>query len=131
MVGKPVPEADKLGKKTGLQLPNGRPERFRRVVFRKLAPAREHVHPDVPVEDDPLPPRGGEDGGRGGRTGEPPGCCETVFHGFPPGIDGNAHAADGPFLFKLGKGGRRERFFQPVQCPEEMLQRGRARYKKG
>ena len=67
MLDKPIPEAGEFGEKAGFQFLHGGLERFRRVVPRKLAPAREHVHPDVPVEDDPPPPRGGEDGGRGGR----------------------------------------------------------------
>lgn len=70
MLDKPIPEAGEFGEKAGFQFLHGGLERFRRVVPRKLAPAREHVHPDVPVEDDPPPPRGGEDGGRGGRIGE-------------------------------------------------------------
>lgn len=65
MLDKPIPEAGEFGEKAGFQFLHGGLERFRRVVPRKLAPAREHVHPDVPVEDDPPPPRGGEDGGRG------------------------------------------------------------------
>ena len=74
MLDKPIPEAGEFGEKAGFQFLHGGLERFRRVVPRKLAPAREHVHPDVPVEDDPPPPRGGEDGGRGGRIGKAPSC---------------------------------------------------------
>ena len=69
MLDKPIPEAGEFGEKAGFQFLYGGLKRFRRVVPRKLAPAREHVHPDVPVEDDPPPPRGGEDGGRCGRIG--------------------------------------------------------------
>ena len=96
MLDKPIPEAGEFGEKAGFQFLHGGLERFRRVVPRKLAPAREHVHPDVPVEDDPPPPRGGEDGGRGGRIGKVPGCRKMVFHRFQARVDG-------PFLFKSGK----------------------------
>ena len=103
MLDKPIPEAGEFGEKAGFQFLHGGLERFRRVVPRKLAPAREHVHPDVPVEDDPPPPRGGEDGGRGGRIGKVPGCRKMVFHRFQARVDGKTHTAHGPFLFKSGK----------------------------
>lgn len=103
MLDKPIPEAGEFGEKAGFQFLYGGLKRFRRVVPRKLAPAREHVHPDVPVEDDPPPPRGGEDGGRGGRIGKVPGCRKVVFHRFQARVDGKTHTAHGPFLFKSGK----------------------------
>ena len=103
MLDKPIPEAGEFGEKAGFQFLHGGLERFRRVVPRKLAPAREHVHPDVPVEDDPPPPRGGEDGGRGGRIGKVPGCRKMVFHRFQARVDGNPHTAHGPCLFQSGK----------------------------
>ena len=93
MLDKPIPEAGEFGEKAGFQFLHGGLERFRRVVPRKLAPTREHVHPDVP----------GEDGGRGGRIGKVPGCRKMVFHRFQARVDGKTHTAHGPFLFKSGK----------------------------
>ena len=72
MLDKPIPEAGEFGEKAGFQFLHGGLERFRRVVPRKLAPAREHVHPDVPVEDDPPPPRM-----TGRNKTELPGSAET------------------------------------------------------
>ena len=43
MLDKPIPEAGEFGEKAGFQFLHGGLERFRRVVPRKLAPAREHV----------------------------------------------------------------------------------------
>lgn len=54
-------------------------------------------------EIDPPPPRGGEDGGRGGCIGKVPGCRKMVFHRFQARVDGKTHTAHGPFLFKSGK----------------------------
>ena len=47
MLDKPIPEAGEFGEKAGFQFLHGGLERFRRVVPRKLAPAREHVHPKM------------------------------------------------------------------------------------
>ena len=83
MLDKPIPEAGEFGEKAGFQFLHGGLERFRRVVPRKLTPAREHVHPDVPVEDDPPPPRGGEAGGVG-VSGRYPDAARWSFIAFRP-----------------------------------------------
>lgn len=113
MLGKPCPEARQLRQEAGFEFLQRLSDRFGRVVADKVAPAREHVHPDVSVEDHVPPPGRGEDGGRGGaRLAE---RLETGLHGFPARIDGESHSPRGAFLFQQGRRRQQNGFLQPGQ----------------
>lgn len=70
MLDKPIPEAGEIRGESGIPVPSRRLGAFPRVVPRKLAPARELSIQMCPSKMIRLRPRGGEDGGRGGRIGE-------------------------------------------------------------
>lgn len=120
MLGEPAPEARQLGQEAGFDLPQRVPDCFWRVVADEVAPAREHVHPDVAVEDHVPPPGRGEDGGRGGaRFAE---GLEAGLHSLPARFDGEAHAPRRAFLLQERRGRQEDGLFQQRQRRQEAFQ---------
>lgn len=84
MLDKPIPEAGEFGEKAGFQFLHGGLERFRRVVPRKLAPAREHAIQMCPSKMIRLRHAAARTAGGVGVSGRCPDAARWSFIAFRP-----------------------------------------------